>query len=57
MSKETQFLKILGLTVATVALIEGLRSKPTCNLGCQSQLEHLERHVLGLAVNRLFALL
>jgi hypothetical protein len=54
---EGEVLKILGFTVATVALIKWLRSKPACDLGCQNQLEHLEKHVLSIAANRLLAVL
>lgn len=58
MSKaELRILTTLGAAAAGLAFIHWLRSKPTCNLGCQNQLEHLEKHVLAAAGNSLAALL
>jgi hypothetical protein len=44
--KEEALLKMMGFTVAASLLIIWLQSRPSCDRGCKTQLQHLNEHLV-----------
>lgn len=44
--KERRVLQLAIGGVAAIAFLQWLRSDPHCNRGCQTQLQHLQEHVV-----------
>ena len=41
-------------TIAVVMIVNWLKSQPNCDRGCQTQLQHLENHVIKTGLVTLF---
>jgi hypothetical protein len=44
--KEEALLKMMAFTIAASMLIIWLQSRPSCDRGCQTQLQHLNDHLV-----------
>jgi hypothetical protein len=44
--KEEALLKLTAFTVAASLLIFWLQSRPSCDRGCKTQLQHLNEHLV-----------
>lgn len=45
-SSDKQMVRLVVGSIAAIAFLGWLRSNPRCDRGCQTQLEHLQEHVV-----------